>query len=221
MSQHTAPWARPVFRPAGAVLAVSVLALAGCATAPSGPSLSALPGSHRSAEQFRYDDATCRSYALSQSGGQSASQSANASVAGSAVAGTAIGAVAGAAIGGSSGAGVGAGTGLLMGTAVGASNAPYSAAMTQRLYDHAYLQCMYAKGHKVPVVGVPQSYGPVRAGTPVNGDPVIYRSAPPAGQVPLPPAGRPPAPPSGVAPAAIPAPPAGAPPAPPNTWRGG
>ena len=184
MSQYTAPAARVEFRLAGAVLVAGVFMLAGCATAPSGPSLSALPGSHRSAEQFRYDDATCRGYALSQSGGQSASQSANASVASGAVAGTAIGALAGAAIGGSQGAGVGAGTGMVMGTAVGAGNAPYSAAMTQRLYDHAYLQCMYAKGHKVPVVGVPQSYRPVQAGTPVNGDPVMHRSAPPATQAP-------------------------------------
>lgn len=206
--------------PAGAALAASALVLAGCATVPSGPSLSALPGSQRTAEQFRYDDVNCRGYALSQSGGRSASQSANASTATGAVAGTAIGALAGAAIGGSQGAGVGAGTGLLMGTAVGASNAPYSAAMTQRLYDHAYLQCMYASGHKVPVVGVPQSYGPVQAGTPVNGDPVIHRSGLPSGQAPMPPAGQPSAVPRS-APGAVPTPPTGAPPAPPRTWRGG
>ena len=52
---------------------------------------------------------------------------------------------------GSSGAGVGAGVGLLTGTAVGAGYGYDSAWVLQRRYDNAYLQCMYAKGNKVPV----------------------------------------------------------------------
>jgi hypothetical protein len=52
---------------------------------------------------------------------------------------------------GSSGAGVGAGIGLLMGSAIGSSTANASAYAAQQRYDIGYTQCMYAKGHKVPV----------------------------------------------------------------------
>src|SRR6266568_6172666 len=60
---------------------------------------------------------------------------------------------AGAAIGGRSGAAVGAGGGLLVGSAAGADAADRSAYGVQRRYDYAFIQCMYAKGHKVPVSG--------------------------------------------------------------------
>ena len=48
---------------------------------------------------------------------------------------------------------MGAGVGLLTGAAVGAGNSQYSGYGTQRQYDAAYLQCMYASGHRVPVYG--------------------------------------------------------------------
>src|SRR5258705_8281448 len=70
-----------------------------------------------------------------------------------AVVGTAIGAAAGAALGGRSGAAAGAGGGLLFGSAAGAGAGETSAYGLQRRYDYAYIQCMYAKGHKVPVSG--------------------------------------------------------------------
>lgn len=125
--------------------------LAACATLPSGPGVLVLPGSTKSFEAFRADDAVCRGFANEQIGGTTPSQAATASGVGGAVVGTAIGAAAGAAIGGSSGAGVGAGVGLLTGTAVGAGYGYDSAWVLQRRYDNAYLQCMYAKGNKVPV----------------------------------------------------------------------
>jgi hypothetical protein len=207
---------------------LAMLALAGCATGPTGPSMTAMPGSQRSLEQFRYDDAVCRQRALGGSGGQSAAQAANAAVATGVVGGAAIGALAGAALGGSQGAGVGAGVGMITGSAVGAGNAPLAAATTQRAYDQNYVQCMYAAGHKVPVVGtVIQPAGAYRP-TPVPGAP-IQGAVPP-----MPPPGAPPAPPPGVmsrSPAGVPpgpgpsssppAPPPGTPPTPPRTWRGG
>jgi len=129
------------------------LLLGGCVVLPpAGPSLQALPGSRASFEQFQSDDATCRQYAIAQIGGTSAPEAAQQSAVGSAVAGTAIGAAAGAALGGNSqGAAVGAGIGLLTGAMAGfgASEASYYAA--QRRYDGAYYQCMYARGHRVPV----------------------------------------------------------------------
>ena len=55
---------------------LAMLALAGCATGPTGPSMTAMPGSQRSLEQFRYDDAVCRQRALGGSASQSAAQAA-------------------------------------------------------------------------------------------------------------------------------------------------
>ena len=132
-----------------ATLAVS----AGCASVPTGPSATAYPGTGKTFDQFRADDVACQQYALDYVGGKTPHQQAQASAVESAAIGTAIGAVAGALIGGKEGAGFGAGTGLLVGSAVGANTAGQAAYGTQRHYDTAYLQCMYAKGQKVPVTG--------------------------------------------------------------------
>jgi hypothetical protein len=140
-------------RPLAVALAVATLALGGCAVIPSGPSVMVLPGTGKSFDQFRADDGNCRQYAFGQVGGVSSAQAANTSAVGSTVVGTALGAAAGAAFGGGEGAAVGAGVGLLTGAAFGASNAQYSGYGTQQQYDAAYLQCMYASGHRVPVHG--------------------------------------------------------------------
>jgi outer membrane lipoprotein SlyB len=114
----------------------------------------ALPGTGKSFEQFRSDDAECRQYAQYQIGGASADQAAIDSGVRSAAVGTVVGALAGAAMGGHQGAGVGAGTGLLFGSIAGSGAAQNSEHMTQRSYDNAYIQCMYAKGEQVPTSGV-------------------------------------------------------------------
>ena len=134
------------------LLLIGSALLVGCATAPpSGPSVMALPGSGKNFDQFRYDDADCRSFAMAQIGGPAANQAANDAAANNAVVGTLLGAVAGAAIGGHEGAGAGAGIGLLMGSASGAEESRHSARGGQKRYDNAYVQCMYAKGQRVPV----------------------------------------------------------------------
>ena len=130
-----------------------LLALAGCVSVPSGPSIMSLPGTGKSFDQFRADDFECRQFASVQAGGSSAQQAATDSGVRSAAVGTAVGAAAGALIDGSSGAGVGAGVGLLTGALVGSSAANASAYTLQHRYDIGYTQCMYAKGHKVPVSG--------------------------------------------------------------------
>jgi hypothetical protein len=129
----------------------AVVLVAACATVPSGPGILVLPGSTKSFEAFRADDAVCRQFAQGQIGGTTPSQAATNAGVGGAVVGTAVGAAAGAAIAGSSGAGVGAGVGLLTGTAVGAGYGYDSWWVLQQRYDNAYLQCMYANGNKVPV----------------------------------------------------------------------
>jgi len=143
----------------------SVLLLLGaCTVIPTGPSVMTLPGTGQSIERFREDDAVCREYAYVQIGGKTSQQAAQQSTVTSAAVGTAVGAVAGAAIGGNAqGAAVGAGAGLLMGSAVGADAARTSGYGTQRQYDNAYIQCMYAKGHRVPVPGNVTYSRPVRA----------------------------------------------------------
>lgn len=139
-------------RPVLAPLAAAAL-LAGCVVLPpSGPSMQALPGSRMSFDQFQFDDAACRQFATAQVGGRGASEAAQESAAASAVAGTLIGAATGAAFGGSSeSAAVGAGFGLLTGALVGMDTSRASFQVVQSRYDAAYYQCMYARGHRVPV----------------------------------------------------------------------
>jgi hypothetical protein len=136
------------------ILPVAVLvALAGCVTVPSGPSVMVLPGDGRTFDQFRFDDQDCRNYANSQIGGTSAEQVAADSAVKSAVVGTAIGALAGAAIGGHRGAATGAGAGLIVGSAAGAGASNQSVYGMQRRYDYAFQQCMYSKGHRIAGYG--------------------------------------------------------------------
>lgn len=166
----------------------ALMLLGACATIPSGPSVMAMPGTGKNFDQFRTDDAVCRQFALNQSGGASANDAAVQSGVQSAVLGTAVGALAGAAMGGHEGAAVGAGMGLLAGSAVGASSAQYSGYDAQRRYDHAYVQCMYAKGQRVPVSGR------MAPGYPAYAPAAQRNSAVP----PPPPPGYPPPPPPGV-----------------------
>ena len=177
------------------LLPIAVLVLAGCVSLPTGPSVMVLPGTGRDFDQFRFDESTCRQYAYQQIGGQTAAKSQVDSGVTSAVVGSAVGAVAGAAIGGRSrNAATGAGVGLLMGSAMGSSAANASAHDAQRRYDHAYIQCMYAKGHRVPV---PRGYSARSYSAPP-----AYLSPPPppapqqpAYTIPPPPPGPPPGPP--------------------------
>lgn len=169
---------------------LALLMVGGCASLPTGPSLMALPGTGKSFEQFRADDSECRRYAFEQIGGRTADRAATDSAVRSAVVGTVIGAAAGAAIGGRNGAGVGAGAGLLVGGAAGSDAAQRSSYGSQRSYDNAYIQCMYAKGQKVPVSGtLLESTRPLQSAPPGSYPP------PPPGNPPPPPPGSPPPPP--------------------------
>lgn len=127
--------------------------LAGCAQMPTAPSVMVLPGTGVSFAQFRQDDYWCRQFATGQVGGVTANQAAVDSHVGSAIVGSAIGAAAGAAMGGGKGAAIGAGTGLVAGSMAGSAEAGRAAYATQQDYDNAYIQCMYAKGHRVPIPG--------------------------------------------------------------------
>ncbi len=170
------------------------LILGACAAVPNGPSQMAMPGTGKSFDQFRADDAYCRQFAEGRIGG-TVDQAANSSLVGSAVAGTALGAAVGAIAGGGRAAGVGAATGLLAGSVIGASEAQASGYGAQRRYDQAYMQCMYADGDRVPVSGrfvlqPPRVYAPAAYSAPAG-------AYPPPAQYPPPPRGNPPPPPPG------------------------
>ncbi len=160
----------------------ALLAASGCASLPSGPSVMVLPGAGMSFDQFRNDDVICRQYAYFQVGGTTPRQTAVESGVTSAAVGTALGAATGAALGGGRGAAIGAGTGLLAGSVVGSGVASSSMYSQQERYNIAYIQCMYAKGHQVPVSGQFVNEAPPQA-------------APSATNVPPPPDGYPPPPP--------------------------
>ncbi len=132
------------------------IALGGCATTPTGPTVMVLPGRGRTLDQFQGDDLSCRQWAAQQVGATPAAVSEQ-TMATSTVAGTALGAGVGAAIGAAAGnpaagAAIGAGTGLVGGTVVGLDASRAEAGSVQWRYDVAYEQCMYAKGNQIPVV---------------------------------------------------------------------
>jgi hypothetical protein len=167
----------------------------GCATVPTGPSVMVLPSQGKPFEQFQADDASCRQWAHDQLG-TTPGEAATKSAVGGAAIGTLLGAAIGALIGSSrghagTGAAVGAGVGLVGGTAVGASSAAPQYGSAQKRYDASYTQCMYAKGHQVPVRGY--------AGQPTMAPPPPPPPPAPASpQIPPPPVGPPPPPPPGT-----------------------
>jgi hypothetical protein len=178
------------------ILAVTFgLGLAGCTHVPTGPGVMVLPGSGKSFDAFRADDAGCQGWASGQIGVPPGQAVGERTAAGAAI-GTGVGAASGALIGAATGdigagAAIGAGAGLLAGTAGGAAQGGMVGGSLQRRFDVAYMQCMYAEGHRIPVPsGAVEGYGP--AGTP-RGD-----VTPPSASlrtIPPPPPGAPPPPP--------------------------
>jgi len=185
----------------------AVVALAGCATVPTGPGVMVLPGSQKSFDQFRADEGDCRQYAQAVLGGPNAAQAANDAAAANAVAGAAFGAAVGAILGSvtghaGNGAAIGAGTGLLFGGTAAGNSSGYSSVQLQRQYDIAYLQCMYARGNQVP--GQVAYRGP----PPGAGSGSNFNYIPPGTTPRTPPANYPPPnyPPPNVAPGSYPPP---------------
>lgn len=131
-----------------------LLALSGCATLPTGPSVMVLPTPGKPFEVFQAEDAACRRWAeqrLGLSPQESYDQNAATGAAVGTVVGAGIGALLGAASGNAgAGAAIGAGGGLLAGTATGADAGQVYGQQAQRRYDNTYLQCMYASGNQIP-----------------------------------------------------------------------
>ena len=135
------------------LLSSVILAVTGCASVPSGPGIMVLPGAGISFDRFRSDDYLCQQFSSAQVGGTTPNEAAINSGLISAAVGTVAGAALGAAIGGGRGAAIGASSGLVAGSLMGTRPASSSMYELQHRYDIAYIQCMYAKGHQVPVSG--------------------------------------------------------------------
>jgi hypothetical protein len=164
-------------------LAVGLSSLGGCVTAPTGPSVAVMPAPGVPFSRFRADDYECRAYAA-QSIGVSTNDAGAQNLAGSALVGSALGAVAGAALGGHSGAATGAGVGLITGTVYGTGLASEAQYGSQRRYDIAYEQCMYAKGNQLPTASSYSYYRPNTVVVAPSGSGYYY---PPAAYPPPPP----------------------------------
>ena len=164
------------------VIVITLLGvLAGCATVPDGPSVAVMPAPGKSLDQFGQDNVVCKQFA-ERSVGTSASEAGLSSELKSIAVGTAIGVAAGALNGGHQGAGSGAAIGMLGGATLGAGAAQVSEMSTQRRYDIAYEQCMYAKGNQVPGMRQPDtSYRPPVPPEHLPAqDPSFYPPSPPA-----------------------------------------
>jgi len=137
---------------------IVAVALGGCAAVPTGPTVMVLPGRGRTLEQFQGDDLFCRQWAAQQVGAKPAATFAPAGTPVGTDPGTATDAVEGHP---TARATVGAGSGLVGGTAVGLDASRAEVGSVQWRYDIAYEQCMYAKGHRIPIVmqAPPQGLG--------------------------------------------------------------
>ena len=140
-----------------ALICLVALGLGACAAIPpAGPSVMVLPGTGSTFDRFRQDQAVCEQFARGSIGEATPAQAAENSAVNSAAVGAAVGAAAGSVIGAASGdpgggAAVGAGIGMLGGTLSGIDAYNQTAYVMQERYDTAYVQCMYSKGHQVPV----------------------------------------------------------------------
>jgi len=134
------------------VAVAAVLALEGCVTTPSGPTIPVMPGRDKSFSQFQDDQYYCERYAHDRVAGHV--DAANDEIARNTVIGTALGAALGAAIGGDTrGAVAGGAAGAAVGaTTAGPGHKQYSA---QRQYNIAYAQCMKYRGNRID-----PDYGP-------------------------------------------------------------
>lgn len=135
----------------------SVLALSACTTfptIPTGPGMLVLPGTGKSMEQFRLDEANCRQYAKVEIEGNTSKEA--------------------------------------------AANYDDSGINLQMRYDFAYQQCMYAKGHRIPIMGrMDYSQQPVKNMKDVSSTtPGSSSSSNDDFTPPPPPSGKPPPPPS-------------------------
>ncbi|HIH9465507.1 Uncharacterised protein [Klebsiella variicola] len=137
------------------ILVLFSITLTGCVSAPEAPTVMVLPGSGKTYETFQRDGVLCRNTAYRSLNGEA--HDANNNGITTAATGTIIGAATGALIGSAGGPQrttdglvVGAASGLLLGGVVAGGGRGQTQNVMQDQYNVIYVQCMYAKGHKIP-----------------------------------------------------------------------
>lgn len=124
-------------------LPLLVLALlAGCYTMPEGPTVTALQGDAKSANEFRTDNGDCRQYAYAQADEATSASAGHPGRGTRSAHGAAAGATADAAL-------AGARTGSIID---GTDSAQFGGFGPQEVYNRAFVQCMYFRGNKVPLL---------------------------------------------------------------------
>jgi len=132
---------------------LAALLLGACTTIPTGPSMLVMPGSSKEFRQFRAT-MPCVGNTRSAKSANHPDQAAVDSGVRSAAVGTVLGAAAGAAIDGGHGAAVRRWDRVADRRAGRNRHGTSGPPMTRKdAYDYAYVQCMYAQGHRVPVSG--------------------------------------------------------------------
>src|ERR1700682_1590124 len=130
----------------GSIPLVALALVMGCDTMPQAPTVTTLPGIHKSVDEFRTDDVDCRQYAAAQLGSAvSASRGLGGGLTG-ALSGSAVCAATNPAVGGDRSATRGTAGSLIDGT----DSAQFAGFGLQQRYNCAYVQCMYARGDRVP-----------------------------------------------------------------------
>jgi hypothetical protein len=168
-------------------IACALALLAGCVTAPLGPTVAVMPGPGKTSEQYSADAANCQQTSQAAIAGptQNAQGGAAVTTAGGAALGAAVGALFGAATGNvGAGAAWGAGTGLMIGGASAGGAGAASSYSLQNQYNAIYVQCMAQLGNAQPSHVVRRTYRPpaAPAATPAPAAP-----AAPSGQFAVPP----------------------------------
>jgi hypothetical protein len=139
--------------------------LAGCYTMPEGPTVTALQGDARNANEFRTDNVDCRQYAAAQTDKAISAAGGHPGW----VTGVAPGAASDAAMGGRDATGAGR-TGSVVD---GLDSAQFAGFGPQEVYNRAYIQCMYFRGNKVPLLATERWPAPRSPWPP---DPALYYS---------------------------------------------
>ena len=145
-------------------LAGALALLAGCVTAPLGPTVAVMPGPGKTSAQYSADASNCQQMAQAAIAGptQNAQGGAAVTTAGGAALGAGVGALFGAATGNvGAGAAWGAGTGLMIGGASAGGAGAASSYSLQNQYNAIYVQCMGQLGNAQPSRVVRRTYKPL------------------------------------------------------------
>lgn len=137
---------------AGVAIAAA-LTLAGCVSAPLGPTVPVMPGAGKSQAAFEDDEYYCEDYANDRVAGRI--DRANDQIARNTAIGTVLGAALGAAVGDTGGAIAGGAAGAAVGAST--ANPGYKQYSAQRQFNIAYAQCMKYRGNEIA-----PPYGPPR-----------------------------------------------------------